>query len=69
MNEIPSVVIMVGQDREYNLVRECLKLGVKTITIVDTNCDPTLTDYPIPANDDSILSLNFVLSSLIEGLF
>ena len=68
MKEIPSLVIIIGQDREPNLIRECLKLGIRTITVVDTNCDPTLTDYPIPANDDSILSLNFVLNFLIEGI-
>jgi len=68
MKEIPSAVIIVGQDRESNLIRECFKLGIKTITIVDTNCDPTLTDYPIPANDDSILSLNFVINSLIDDI-
>lgn len=68
MKEIPSVVVIIGQDKEANLVNECLKLNIKTITVVDTNCDPTLTDYPIPANDDSILSLNFILGILTDVL-
>jgi len=66
MTKLPDVVIIVGQKKELNAVKECLKLRIPTITIVDTNCDPTLTNYPIPANDDSLSSVSYILNELIN---
>ena len=57
MPKQPDIVILVGQPREMNAVLECNKLGIRTITILDTNCDPSLADLFIPANDDSIRSV------------
>ena len=68
MNNIPDIVILVGQTKELNAVKECLKLGVTIITILDTNCDPTLTDFLIPANDDSISSVSLILNALSESI-
>lgn len=68
MTKIPEIVIIVGQLKEINAVRECLKLNIKTVTIVDTNCDPTLTDFFIPANDDSVSSLGLILSELSSSI-
>ncbi len=45
MQKLPDVVIIIGQNKEINAVKECLKLGIPTITVVDTNCDPTLTEF------------------------
>jgi small subunit ribosomal protein S2 len=68
MSEIPDIVIIVGQSKEINAIKECLKLGVCIITILDTNCDPTLTDFLVPANDDSIPSVSLILNSFSESL-
>lgn len=68
MPKLPDVVIIVGQIREMNAVKECLKLGIKTITIVDTNNDPTLTNFFIPANDDSVSSVGFILTELSKAI-
>lgn len=68
MNNVPDIVILVGQNKELNAVKECLKLGVTIITILDTNCDPTLTDFLIPANDDSISSVSLILNALSESI-
>lgn len=68
MNNVPDIVILVGQTKESNAVKECLKLGVTIITILDTNCDPTLTDFLIPANDDSISSVSLILDTLSESI-
>ena len=62
MVNLPDIVIIIDQKRELNAVLECQKLGIRTITILDTNGDPSLADLFIPANDDSIASLNFVLN-------
>lgn len=59
---LPDIVIIIDQKREINAVLECQKLGIRSITILDTNGDPSLADLFIPANDDSISSLNFILT-------
>lgn len=68
MTKIPDVVIIVGQTREMNAVKECLRLNIKMVTIVDTNCDPTLTDFFIPANDDSVSSVGLILSEFSKSI-
>ena len=68
MAAIPDVVIIVGQVEEMNAVRECQKLGIRSITILDTDCNPTLADLFIPANDDSVASLQLILNSFLEAI-
>jgi len=71
MKKIPDVVIIVDQKREVTAIQECLKLGITTLCILDTNCNPDLVDIPIPANDDAIRSIKFVVSkialAILEG--
>lgn len=63
------VAIVIGQQQsELKAIRECRKLGIKIFTIVDTDCDPTLSDYIIPANNDSFASVKYVLHQLITRL-
>jgi small subunit ribosomal protein S2 len=64
MTTLPDIVIIVGQQRELNAVKECHKLNIKTITILDTNCDPDLADLFIPANDDSIRAIDLIVGKL-----
>ena len=47
---------------------EAKKLGIPIIGIVDTNCDPDLIDYPIPANDDGVKSVQFILDNFKKVL-
>lgn len=68
MSKLPDVVIIIGQNKEINAVKECIKLGITTITILDTNCDPTLTDFLIPANDDSVSSVSIILKCIVNSL-
>jgi small subunit ribosomal protein S2 len=68
MKSIPDIVVLVGQPKEVNAVKECNKLGIRTITLLDTNCDPSLADLIIPANDDSIRSVELILNELKEAI-
>lgn len=68
MRKIPDVVIIVGQPDERNAVLECQKVGLRTVTILDTDCDPTLADLFIPANDDSARSVKFLLDNFVESI-
>nr|YP_009402767.1 chloroplast 30S ribosomal protein S2 [Compsopogon caeruleus]ARX96116.1 chloroplast 30S ribosomal protein S2 [Compsopogon caeruleus] len=68
MKKIPDVVIVVDQKREITAIQESIKLGIPTICILDTNCNPELVDIPIPANDDAIRSIKLIISKLADGI-
>ena len=68
MKSLPDVVIVVGQIREINAVKECLKLSIPLVSILDTNCDPTLTEYLVPANDDSVSSVTLILNEFTKAI-
>lgn len=64
----PDIVIILDQQHEITAVHECKKLGVRTITILDTNGDPSLADFFIPSNDDSITALNLILNEFSKSI-
>ena len=68
MEALPDAVIFTSQLKDTLAIQECLRLGIPTISIVDTNCDPDLIPYPIPANDDSSSSINFILNYLVNRI-
>jgi ribosomal protein S2 len=49
-------------------IRECRKLGIPIVSILDTNCDPDLVDIPIPGNDDAVRSIKLILKSLTDSI-
>lgn len=71
LNGKPGVVFVTDILEDVNAVREANKLGVPVVAIVDTNADPSLVDYVIPANDDAIkglaLILDYVAKAVEEG--
>ena len=64
MRSEPDVVIIVGQKEEAIALNECKKLGVRTITLLDSNCNPDSADLFIPVNDDSIKAVRSILTDL-----
>jgi small subunit ribosomal protein S2 len=64
MRSIPDVVIIVGQHEESIALNECEKLGIRTITLLDTNCNPDSADLFVPVNDDSIKAIRSILNNL-----
>jgi len=68
MERLPDVVIIVDQKREITAIRECRKLNIPIISILDTNCDPDLVDIPIPGNDDAVRSIKLILNSLTDNI-
>lgn len=68
MERLPDVVIVIDQKREITAIRECRKLGIPIISILDTNCDPDLVDIPIPGNDDAVGSIKLILQSLTDSI-
>ncbi len=67
MKGIPGAVIVVDIKKEAIAVKEARKLGIPCIALVDTNCDPTEVDYPIPANDDAIKSIDLIVGALADA--
>ena len=60
LNRIPSAIFIVDIHHEHIALAEAKKLGMKTFAMVDTNSDPSLVDYPIPANDDASKSIAMI---------
>lgn len=71
MKKLPGAMFIVDPRKEHIAVLEAKKLGIKTVAIVDTNCDPDDVDYVIPGNDDAIRAVKLfaqtIGSAIIEG--
>jgi len=72
LNRVPGAVFIVDIHHEHIALAEAKKLGLKTFAMVDTNSNPELVDYAIPANDDSSKSISVITDYLVgcikEGL-
>ena len=68
MKKIPDIAIVVDQKREATAIQECIRLGITTICILDTNCNPDLVDIPIPANDDAIRSIQLIVTQMSDAI-
>jgi small subunit ribosomal protein S2 len=64
----PDVVIIIGQPEEIHAVRVCRQLGIPTITLLDSNCDPTIADWFVPMNDDSVSGLRLILQAFENSI-
>ena len=69
MRRIPDIVVIIDQRREYNAIKECEKLGIPVVSMLDTNCDPDVVDIPIPANDDAIRSIKLIIGKLADAIY
>ena len=58
MDRLPSLMIVIDSKVEEIAIKEARIAGVPIVALIDTNCDPDLVDYPIPANDDSLKSIS-----------
>ncbi|HLF15298.1 MAG TPA: 30S ribosomal protein S2 [Bacteroidota bacterium] len=72
MTRLPGALFVVDMKKEDIAVKEATRLGIPVFAIVDTNCDPRIVDYPIPANDDAIKSIQtitrYISEAIIEGM-
>lgn len=68
MVRLPAALFVVDVMKEHIAVREAQRLGIPVFGIVDTNSDPSLIDYVIPANDDATKSIDVILSAMVEAM-
>jgi len=71
MKKLPGAIFVIDTEKEHIAVKEAKKLGIPTIAVVDTNCDPSNITHVIPGNDDAIRSVRLfarlIADSCIEG--
>jgi len=68
LDRLPSAVYVIDPRKERIAVAEAQRLAIPLIAIVDTNCDPTGIDYPIPGNDDAIRAIRLITSRIADAV-
>ena len=67
MNRLPEALVIVDPKKEKNAIREAQSLGITTVALTDTDCDPDQVDLPIPGNDDGIRSIEMFLKLMADA--
>lgn len=68
MNRLPECLVIIDPKKEKNAVKEAQKLGITTVALIDTDCDPDMVDLPIPGNDDGIRSIDLITKALADAV-
>ncbi|HLD70964.1 MAG TPA: 30S ribosomal protein S2 [Negativicutes bacterium] len=68
MVKLPEAVLILDIRKDIACAREARRKGISIIGVADTNIDPALADYPIPANDDAISSIAYILAKVKEAI-
>ena len=68
LERLPSAVFIIDPKKETIAVEEARRLAIPIVAIVDTNCDPTGIDYPVPGNDDAIRAVRLITSRMAEAI-
>ena len=68
MRKLPDAIVIVDAQYEDTAIREAKRLDIPVIAIVDSNTDPNKVQFPIPANDDSIRTIQIIISQLSNSI-
>ena len=68
MNRLPDAIVLIDPKREDIAVKEAQRMGVTTVALIDTDSDPDTVDLPIPGNDDSIRSIELILTKTADAV-
>ena len=68
MRRLPDAAIIVDAKLESTAVNEANRLGIPIIALIDSNTDPSNIDYPIPANDDSIRTIQLIMTTIADTI-
>ena len=68
LNRLPSAMFVVDITNEHLAITEAQKLGIRTFAMVDTNSNPNLVDFPIPANDDASKSIKIITDYVVGAI-
>ena len=67
MTEKPAAMVVIDPKKEKNAIAEAKKVGVPVIALLNTDCEYSDATYPIPGNDGSSASIQFVLNQLVDA--
>ncbi|MEZ6126470.1 MAG: 30S ribosomal protein S2 [Planctomycetaceae bacterium] len=68
MNRLPECLVVIDPSKEKNAVHEARLLGIKIVSLIDTDSDPDTVDLPIPGNDDSLRSIRLIVQHLCDAI-
>jgi small subunit ribosomal protein S2 len=68
LTRLPAAMFIVDISKEYIAVREANRLNIPVFAMVDTNSDPNLVDFPIPANDDASKSIALIINTICDAI-
>ena len=68
MTNLPNALFLVDPTKEGIALAEAKRMGIPVLAIVDTNCNPDVIDYPIPANDDAIRAIKLICSKIADAV-
>lgn len=68
LNRLPAALFIIDVVKEHIAVAEAIKLGIPTLAICDTNSDPSVIDFPIPANDDATKSIELIMQVMVKAV-
>jgi small subunit ribosomal protein S2 len=68
MKDTPGAIFIIDTRKEAIAVAEARRMGIPIVAVVDTNCDPTGIDYPIPGNDDAIRAITLFTSIISKAV-
>ena len=68
MEKLPEALFALDMKKDAIAIKEARDKGIKVIALADTNVNPTLADYPIPANDDAVSSVKYILGKIKEAV-
>lgn len=68
MTKLPDALVVVDCKKEKTAVKEANRLHIPLVALVDTNVNPAKIEYPIPANDDGIKSITYIMNQITEAM-
>ena len=68
MGGIPDAIVVIDSNKEHIAIQEAQKLGIKVVSVVDTNSNPEGIDYIIPGNDDAVKAISFYMSKFADAI-
>ncbi len=68
MEKLPSVLVIVDPKKEHIAVKEAIKMGIPTVCLADSDCDPSLIDICVPGNDDAIRAIRLFLCKIADAI-
>ena len=68
MRKPPDAVVIVDGQYEATAIKEATSMDIPIVALIDSNTDPTIVDFPIPANDDSLRTIQLIIGNIADSI-